>query len=246
MKLSVLMPVYNEMRTLHAIVDRVLDVDLGVRVELVVVDDCSRDGTRDLVRALPERYRGSGHEIRAFFHEFNQGKGAAVRTALEHATGDFLVVQDADLEYDPREYPRLLEPLLAGKADVVYGSRFMGGGGRVHRLGHWGVNQALTWVSNVLYNVRLTDMETCYKAFTCEVAVRLHLQSNRFGFDPEFTAKVCRMGFRLWEVPVSYQGRSKAEGKKISWKDGLPALTTLLRWRFAELEQRTSDRARPR
>lgn len=224
------MPVYNERQWLDAITKRVLDVELGLARELIVVDDCSRDGTRDLVRTLPERF--PGHDIRLFFHDVNQGKGAAVRTALSHATGDFIVVQDADLEYDPREYGRLLEPLLAGKTDVVFGSRFLDGNGRVHRLGHYFVNQGLTWITNLLFNVRLTDMETCYKAFTRAVATRLHLESNRFGIEPEITAKVCRMGCRLWEVPISYQGRSRKEGKKISWRDGLPALWTILKWRF--------------
>lgn len=234
MKLSILMPVYNERAWLHTIVERVLEVDLGLARELVVVDDCSTDGTRDLVRELPARF--PGHDVRTFFHEPNQGKGAAVRTALGQATGDFLLVQDADLEYSPRDYPRLLEPLLEGKADVVFGSRFLGNAGRVHKLAHYAVNRGLTLVTNLLFNVRLTDMETCYKAFTREVAGALHLRSARFGIEPEITAKVCRRGYRLWEVPISYHGRSKREGKKISWRDGLPALWTLIKYRFAELE----------
>ncbi len=232
------MPVYNERQTLDLIIRRVLEVDLGLARELIVVDDCSRDGTRDLVRTLPERF--PGHDIKTFFHDPNQGKGAAVRTALSHASGDFVVIQDADLEYSPRDFPRLLDPLIEGKADVVFGSRYVSGVGRVHRLAHWCINQGLTWVTNVLYNVRLTDMETCYKAFTREVAASLDLKSNRFGIEPEITAKVCRLGFRLWEVPVSYHGRTKAEGKKITWKDGLPALWTLVRFRFVELEGRKS------
>lgn len=232
MKLSVLMPVYNERQWLHTIVERVLEVDLGLSKELVVVDDCSKDGTRDLIRGLPQRY--PGHDIRPFFHDPNQGKGAAVRTALRNATGDFLLVQDADLEYSPRDYPRLLDPLLEGKADVVFGSRFLTNAGRVHKLVHYSLNRGLTLATNLLYNVHLTDMETCYKAFTREVAGSLDLQSNRFGIEPEFTAKVCRRGYRLWEVPISYHGRSKKEGKKITWKDGLPALWTLVKYRFAK------------
>jgi len=244
MKLSVIMPVYNEIATVEEIIRRVQAVRLSVSVgygdlngqmaelerEVVVVDDGSTDGTRDVLRAL-EATPGTV----VVFHEQNQGKGAAVRTGLDHATGDIFVVQDADLEYDPRDYPALLRPILEGRTHVVYGSRFRGGPTKAMFFWHMLGNRFLTLVTNVLYDTILTDMETGYKMFTRQVAQELQLTERGWGFDPEITAQILRRGYRIYEVPISYTGREFVEGKKISWKDAFTVLKTLLRCRFQRL-----------
>lgn len=227
MKLSVVMPVYNEESTLEAIVGRVLTAHDDL--ELVIVNDASRDGTA----AVLEQIAARESKVRVFHHERNRGKGAALRTGFAQVTGDIVIIQDADLEYDPSEYPRLLEPILQDGADVVFGSRFLGGGPhRVCYFWHAVGNRFLTFLSNMMNNLNLTDMETCYKAFRREVLDRIKLRANRFTFEPEFTAKVARAGCVIYEVPVSYHGRTYAEGKKIGWKDGMTAIGAILRYRF--------------
>lgn len=228
MKLSIIMPAYNERKTLREIVGRVLSVDLGpIEKELVIVDDGSTDGTRDILRELDGR-----NGVRAVFQPRNLGKGAAVWTGMRASTGDLVVIQDADLEYDPREYPVLLGPILGGEADVVYGSRFLGhpGGHRVLYFWHTVGNRLLTLMSNMFTNMNLTDMETCYKAMTRSVVDRLDLQSKRFGIEPEITCKVARMRARVFEVPISYHGRTYEEGKKIGFKDALQAVWVILKF----------------
>ena len=225
-KLSVIMPVYNEKRTLHTILEKVLGAPYDK--EILVVDDYSTDGTRDLLRAYEHP------QVRIFYHEINQGKGAALRTAIRHATGDIVVIQDADLEYDPAEYPKLIEPIVDDLADVVYGSRFLGGPHRVLFFWHYVGNHLLTLLSNMMTNLNLTDMETCYKAFRREIIQSVRLRSNRFGFEPEVTAKIARLNVRIYETPISYHGRTYAEGKKIGWKDAVVALWTIIRYRFSD------------
>jgi glycosyltransferase involved in cell wall biosynthesis len=222
--LSVVIPAYNEIKTLEEIVSRVEAVP--VRTEIIVVDDCSSDGTRDLIEKLANDGR-----VVARMHEKNQGKGAALRTGIQAATGDFVVVQDADLEYDPSEYPKLLQPLVDGKADVVFGSRFSGGEShRVLYFWHSLGNQFLTLASNAFTDLNLTDMETCYKIFRREVIQSIPIEENRFGFEPEITAKVAKAGCRVFEVGISYSGRTYAEGKKIGWKDGVRAMWCILKY----------------
>lgn len=229
MKLSVIIPVYNEAGTLRDLLDQVAGVDAGMEKELVIVDDCSTDGTRNVLRALA----AERPEWRVIFHERNRGKGAALRTGFAAATGDVLLVQDADLEYDPREYPLLVKPIREGRADVVYGSRFIGGGPhRVMFFWHSIGNKLLTTFSNMLTNLNLTDMEVCYKVFRREVLSGITLKEDRFGFEVEITAKVARGPWRICEVPVSYYGRTYAEGKKITWRDGVRALWCILKYRF--------------
>jgi glycosyltransferase involved in cell wall biosynthesis len=228
MKLSVLMPVYNESRTIREIVRRVLAAPVPLDLELIAVDDASRDGSGAVLDALA----AADPRVRVVHHEANRGKTGAVRSALERATGDLFVIQDSDLEYNPRDYPVLLAPLIEGTADAVFGSRFLGAPHRVLFFWHWLGNRAITLLADVLYDVILTDIETCYKAFTREVADRLDLRERGFGLEPEMTAKMCRMGCRIFEVPVSYNGRTYAEGKKITWRDGLTAIRVLLTWRF--------------
>jgi len=225
-KLSVVIPVYNEVGTIKEIVSRVQAVDL--EKEIIIVDDGSTDGTREL---LPE-ITLSHENIRVLYHDRNQGKGAALRTGFEGATGDIVIIQDADLEYDPREYPVLLAPILDGRADIVYGSRFLGGPHRVLFFWHYLGNKFLTLLSNALTNLNLTDMETCYKVFRREVLNDIQLKSNRFGFEPEFTAKIAKKGFRIYETSISYSGRTYAEGKKIGWKDGVKAIFAIIWFRF--------------
>jgi glycosyltransferase involved in cell wall biosynthesis len=245
MKLSVVVPVYNERATLCELLRRVQRVSLpGLEKELIVVDDGSEDGTRSILQAIVTAQRdglkeydpGEGEaalpisNVKACFQERNQGKGAALRRGFKEATGDIILIQDADLEYDPQQYPALLDPILRGVADVVYGSRFMGGPHRVLYFWHAVGNHLLTTLSNMLTNLNLTDMETCYKAFRREILERIELRQDRFGFEPEVTAKVSKLKCRMYEVPISYYGRTYAEGKKIRGWDGLNALWCIFRY----------------
>ena len=225
MRLSVVIPVFNEAETVCEVIDRVRRTPYNT--EIIVVDDGSTDATSDKLAGL-----APSDDLRLLRHETNLGKSAALRTGFGHVTGDIVIVQDADLEYDPRDYEKLLEPILDGRADVVFGSRFLGGPHRVLFFWHYLGNRFLTLLSNALTNLNLTDMETCYKAFRSPVLQDLVLKSNRFGFEPEFTAKVARRGLRIYEVPISYSGRTYAEGKKITWHDGVSALLTILRFRL--------------
>ncbi|NDJ54187.1 MAG: glycosyltransferase family 2 protein [Chloroflexi bacterium] len=227
MKLSVLMPVYNEVDTLEEIVRQVLAT--GLVHELVMVDDGSTDGSREIMQQWLD------HEIiKPVFHEQNSGKGTAIRTAIKNATGEIFVIQDADLEYDPRDYPKLLQPIEEGRADVVYGSRFLGGPSRKIYFWHQLGNNFLTLVTNVLYNLNLSDMETCYKCFRAEVVRDIELKSRRFDMEPEITAKIAKRRYKIYEVPIAYYGREYHEGKKITWRDGFPALWALIRYRFTD------------
>jgi len=224
-EISVVIPCYNEVSTIEAILDAVRASEIRDK-EILIVDDASTDGTREKLLSLPAE---AG--LRVIFHERNRGKGAALATGFRAATGDVVIVQDADLEYDPKEYPKLLAPIRAGKADVVYGSRFAGGEShRVLYFWHYAANKLLTLVSNMFTNLNLTDMETCYKAFRRDVIQKIDVREERFGFEPEVTAKVARMGCRIYEVGISYSGRTYAEGKKIGWRDGLRALWCIVRY----------------
>lgn len=247
MRLSIIVPVYNELETVAEILRRVRAVDLKVPVgygphdnpsggqssvfelerEVVVVDDGSTDGTRDILRRME-----GDPDITLVLHEQNQGKGAAVRTGLRRASGDVMLIQDADLEYDPRDYSAMLQPILEGRSQVVYGSRFRGGPTKAMFFWHMVGNRFLTLVTNVLYDSILSDMETCYKVFTREVAEQLNLKAPGWGFDPEITAQILKLGYRIYEVPITYTGREFNEGKKIGWRDGLTVLWTLLKYRL--------------
>jgi glycosyltransferase involved in cell wall biosynthesis len=225
--LSVLVPVYNERSTIGEVIRRIRSVDVPLEVEIVVVNDGSSDGTDKVLATLEDS------TVRVFNHSQNQGKGAALRTGLEAATGDLIIIQDADLEYDPEDWIKLLDPIMKNKAFVVYGSRFTGERKNMLLL-HWIGNRFLSLVTNVLYATTLSDMETCYKCFDRRVIEPVHIVSNRFDFEPEITAKVLRQGFRIYEVPISYAGREFDEGKKITWKDGFAALTALIKFRFTK------------
>ena len=238
--LSVVVPAFNERATIDEILRRIADTPY--EKQIVVVDDGSTDGTREYLRSLAEGEtvltgpEGEPVEVTVEFHEKNRGKGAAMRTGFDAARGAVILVQDADLEYDPDDYGKLLEPIVEGDADVVYGSRFLGGPQRVHLFWHYVGNKGLTLISNMLTNLNLTDMETCYKVFRREVIEEIAptLKSDRFGFEPEITAKVAKRGYRVYETPIAYHGRDYAEGKKIGWKDGLAALWHIVRYRVAD------------
>ena len=225
MKLSVVIPVYNEKKTLSELICRVEAVKL--EKEIIIVDDASTDGTRDLLKKYEEQER-----FKVIYQSKNAGKGSALRAGFDKAEGEIIIVQDADLEYDPKEYPILIEPILDGRADVVYGSRFQGGTHRVFFFWHYVGNKVLTTLSNMCTNLCLTDMETRYKVFRRTVLDSFILKCDRFGFEPEFTSKVARHAFRIYEVPISYSGRGYEEGKKIDWKDGVAALWFIFRFRF--------------
>jgi glycosyltransferase involved in cell wall biosynthesis len=223
--LTVVIPVYNEKKTIRTIVERVQAVP--IEKEIILVDDDSTDGTRDILQQL------ESEGIKVLYHQKNMGKGAALRTGFHHAAGDFVIVQDADLEYDPQDYPKLLEPILQDRADVVYGSRFSGQNRNMmslHRIG----NRFLTFVTNLLYRTSITDMETCYKLFKTPLVKNIKIECNRFNFEPEITAKILRRKLRIVEIPISYSGRKSSEGKKITWRDGFAALWALFKYRFTE------------
>jgi glycosyltransferase involved in cell wall biosynthesis len=227
MKLSVVIPVFNERNTVPEVVRRVRQVDL--RKEIIIVDDCSTDGTRAVLQELPP-----SEDLKIIFQPWNMGKGAALRRGFEEVSGDIVVIQDADLEYDPADYPALIQPILDDKADVVYGSRFLGGPHRVLFFWHSVGNRLLTTFSNMLNDLNLTDMETCYKVFRTDVLRKIRLRENRFGFEPEFTAKAARARCRIYEVPISYHGRDYAQGKKIGWKDGIAAVYFIIKYRLVD------------
>lgn len=227
-KVSILIPVFNEVRTVEEIVRRVRAANTGdLQREIIIVDDASTDGTADALKRIP-----AGADLKLFAHPRNRGKGAAIRTAIEHATGDICLIQDADLEYSPTDYPKLLAPILDGRADVVYGSRFAGGTHRVLLFWHYMANRFLTLLSNMLCNLNLTDMETCYKVFRRDCVKDMKLTAERFGIEPELTAKLARRRYRFYETDINYSGRDYSEGKKINWKDGVAALWFIFRYRF--------------
>ena len=226
--LSIIIPCYNEKETIEHVIESVMAVPIKLVRELIIVDDCSKDGTREILKELKPP---AGASLHVLMHDRNQGKGAAIRTGLEHVTGDLVLVQDADLEYDPEDWTKLLAPILRGKARVVYGSRFTGERRNMLFL-HWIGNRFLSFVTNALYNTTLSDMETCYKLVDRRVFDHVTLRADRFDFEPELTARILRLGIRIYEVPISYAGREFDEGKKITWRDGFAALATLVRCRF--------------
>lgn len=225
MKISVVMPVYNERQTIYKILEKVQQV--GLEKEIIIVDDCSTDGTRECLENL------KNDAVKVVYHDRNKGKGAALQTGFNHVSGDIVIIQDADLEYDPNEYHRLIGPIVSGQADVVYGSRFLSGSERrVLFFWHYVGNKFLTLVSNVITNLNLSDMETCYKVFRSDILKKIRIEQNRFGFEPEFTVKIAKKKLRIYEVGISYYGRDYAEGKKIGWKDGVVALWCLVKYSF--------------
>jgi glycosyltransferase involved in cell wall biosynthesis len=226
MKISIIIPVFNEKKSIEEIIKRVQAVDVGLEKEIIIVDDCSQDGTRQILEKL------NYPNMKLFFHSKNKGKGAALQTGFSKAEGDIILIQDADLEYDPKEYHKLLEPILDGRADVVYGSRFLGGPHRVFFFWHYVGNKILTMLSNMTSNLNLTDMETCYKVFKKEILNKIKIKSKRFGFEPEVTIKFAKLKCRIYEVPISYSGRDYSEGKKIGWKDGIAAIFHIIRYKF--------------
>lgn len=227
--LSIIIPVYNEKATIYRVIESVTAVPLKVERELIIVDDFSRDGTREILQDLNPP---AGTKLQVLLHDRNRGKGAAIRTGLELVTGDIVLVQDADLEYDPADYPHLLEPILTGRADVVFGNRFHGGPHRVLYFWHYQANRFLTTLANLLTNLNLSDMEVGYKVFRSSLMKQIKLTSDRFGFEPEVTIKAARLKCRIYEVPIAYHGRTYEEGKKITWKDGIAAVYFLLKYRF--------------
>ena len=245
-KVSIVIPAYNEKATIDEILRRVLDTT--IRKEVIIVDDCSTDGTRQILENMAVRQANGDafapaqdggdpvelRDLRFLFQSPNQGKGAALRRGFAQAAGEIVLVQDADLEYDPRDYSKLLEPLIEGRADVVYGSRFLGGPQRVHYFWHYVANKMLTLLSDIFTNLKITDMETCYKVFRKEVLTGIELKSDRFGFEPEITAKIAKRNWRIYEVPITYAGRTYEEGKKITWKDGFHALWCIIRFKFTD------------
>ncbi len=228
MTLSVLIPIYNELETVEAVIEHVRKVP--VKTQIILVDDCSVDGTRDLLKRLDEQH----DDLIIRFHGVNRGKGAAIRTALAEATGELVIIQDADMEYDPSEYPKLLAPIYQGVADVVYGSRFLGGPHRVLFFWHELGNRLVTLLSNIMTNLNLTDMETGFKLFRTEILREMRLTTDRFGFEPEVTARVAQMRCRLYELPISYWGRDYAAGKKITWRDGVAALWHIVKFNLLD------------
>lgn len=225
MKLSVIIPAYNEKATIRELLERVRAVDIDK--EIIIVDDCSTDGTQDILQE--EKDKGE----KVFFHQKNMGKGAALRTGLQQVSGDYVIIQDADLEYDPRDYQCLLQPLIEGKAEVVYGSRFSTEQKDKLSL-HWFGNKLLTALTNLLYHSNISDMETCYKVWKADIIKNIPIKSNRFNFEPEITAKIGKRGIRIYEVPISYLGRKHYQGKKIKWVDGLSAVWALIKYRFVD------------
>ena len=229
MRLSIIIPCYNEINTIDTIIDAVNAAPYPDK-EIIIVDDCSKDGTR---KKLESEIEKSGRVSKVLYHEINQGKGAALRTGIAAATGDLVIIQDADMEYDPNEYPRLVEPILNNRADVVFGSRFLGGDAhRVLYFWHRVGNGFLTLLSNMFTNLNLTDMETCYKVFRREIIQGIKIEENRFGFEPEITAKIAKLHCRIFEVGISYYGRTYDEGKKIGWRDGFRAIYCIVKYRF--------------
>ncbi len=224
--LSIIIPVFNEKNTIKEIISRVQAVDIGLKKEIIIVDDYSSDGSRETLKKI------NRDNIKVYFHSKNQGKGAALQTGFSKAKGDIIIIQDADLEYNPQDYPRLLRPILDGRADAVYGSRFLGEEHRVLFFWHYVGNKLLTTLSNMLSNLKLTDMETCYKAFKRKLLDKITIKSKRFGFEPEITIKLASLKCKIYEVPISYSGRDYSEGKKIGWKDGISAIYHLFRYKF--------------
>lgn len=227
-KITIVIPVYNEKASINEILSRVCSVNLGLEKEIIVIDDFSTDGTREILQEM----QNGAQSVIILFHDQNQGKGAALRTGFARITGDVVIIQDADLEYDPQDYLKLLKPILDDKADVVFGSRFLGGPQRVLYFWHYLGNKLITLLSNILSNLNLNDMETCYKVFRASLLQQIHLKSDRFGFEPEFTIKAAKLKCRIYQIPISYSGRTYEEGKKIKWTDGVATLWHLIRFRF--------------